>query len=107
MYVGMAMAEGGKCYFYSRKTQSRVTGSGYWQPFGAKDELIYSSSGRRIGIKKYYEFYIGEPNSQGVKTNWVMQEFRLSGSSSSSTRSSRSRRSSNNVVSMKLNILVT
>ncbi|KZV38032.1 hypothetical protein F511_13286 [Dorcoceras hygrometricum] len=92
---GKAMAEGSRWYFYSRKTQSRVTGSGYWQPFGAKDEHIYSSSGHIIGIRKHYEFYIGELDSNGVKTNWVMQEFRLSDSSSSSTRSSRSRRNSN------------
>ncbi|XP_073311221.1 NAC domain-containing protein 104-like [Primulina huaijiensis] len=94
---GKAMAEGRRCYFYSRKTQSRVTGSGYWQPFGAKDEPIYSSSGQRIGLKKHYEFYIGESDSEGVKTSWIMQEFRLSDSSSSSTRSSRSRRNSNNI----------
>ncbi|KAL2511880.1 xylem NAC domain 1 [Abeliophyllum distichum] len=87
---GKAMAEGNKWYFYSRRTQSRITGSGYWQAMGI-DEPIYSSSSNNqkvIGMKKYYSFYVGED----VKTNWIMQEYRISDSSSTS-RSSRRRNS--------------
>ncbi|KAI3445698.1 hypothetical protein Pfo_002363 [Paulownia fortunei] len=88
---GKAMAEGNKWYFYSRRTQSRITGSGYWQSVGV-EEPIYSSGGQRVGMKKYNAFYIGEP-SEGVKTNWIMQEYRLSDSSSTSRSSSRRRNS--------------
>lgn len=86
------MCEGNKWYFYSRRTQSRVSASGYWQQIGI-EEAIYSS-GQRVGMKKFNAFYVGQP-SQGVVTNWIMQEYRLSDSSSSArSSSSRSRRSS-------------
>ncbi|CAI9770096.1 unnamed protein product [Fraxinus pennsylvanica] len=88
---GKAMAESNKWYFYSRRTQSRITDSGYWQSIGI-DEPIYSSASQKlIGMKKYYAFYIGEP-PEGVKTDWILQEYRLS-DSSSSCRSSRKRNS--------------
>ncbi|KAL8497797.1 hypothetical protein ACS0TY_021216 [Phlomoides rotata] len=77
---GKAMAEGKKWYFYSRRTQNRVMGSGCWQTIGV-EEPIYSPSGQKVGMKKCCAFYIGE----GVKTNWIMHEYRIS--SSSSTRS--------------------
>ncbi|KAL2491007.1 xylem NAC domain 1 [Abeliophyllum distichum] len=84
---GKAICEGNKWYFYSRRTQSRITGSGYWQSLGV-DEPIYSSASHKVGIKKCYAFYMGE-SPQAVKTNWIMQEYRLSDSCSSSSRSSR------------------
>lgn len=99
---GKAMGEGNKWYFYSRRTQSRMTESGYWQTIGVEEPIYSSNSGKRVGMKQYSTFYIGEP-SQGLKTNWIMQEFMLSTSTSSnhsSTRSSssRSRRSSNSKI---------
>ncbi|KAL6545782.1 hypothetical protein OROGR_009656 [Orobanche gracilis] len=97
---GKAMVEENKWYFYSRRTQSRISGSGYWQSVGIEDPIHSSSSGQRVGMKKYNVFFLGEP-SQGLKTNWIMQEYRLSdstsSSSSSSSSSSRRRRSSKNV----------
>ncbi|CAI9786204.1 unnamed protein product [Fraxinus pennsylvanica] len=63
---GKAMKEGNKWYFYSRRTQNRITGSGYWQAIGI-DEPIYSSSSNQ-------------------------KEYRISDSSSTS-RSSRRRNS--------------
>ncbi|KAL9141299.1 hypothetical protein ABFS82_14G093700 [Erythranthe guttata] len=70
--------EGKKLYFYSRKTQTRITGSGYWQPIGF-EEPIYSNNNNNncqkiIGMKKYSAFYIGKP-FEGVKTNWIMHEY--------------------------------
>ncbi|KZV56914.1 hypothetical protein F511_21805 [Dorcoceras hygrometricum] len=88
---GKAMGEGNKWYFYSRRTQVRATGSGYWQSLGV-EEPIYTSAGSKVGIKKYCAFHIGEP-AQGVKTNWIMEEYRLS-DHASTHRASRSRRSS-------------
>ncbi|KAL3620909.1 hypothetical protein CASFOL_035821 [Castilleja foliolosa] len=89
---GKAMVEGNKWYFYSRRTQNRVTGSGYWQTIGV-EEPIYSNSGQKIiGMKKYNAFFVGEP-SEGARTNWIMQEYRQSDSSSTSRSSSRRRNS--------------
>ena len=85
--AGKAMAEGNKWYFFSRKTANRITGNGYWKPLGV-DEPIFTSASKKVGMKKYYVFYIGE-EAEGVKTNWIMQEYRLSESGSSSRSSKR------------------
>ncbi|XP_059311257.1 NAC domain-containing protein 104-like [Lycium ferocissimum] len=91
---GKAMAEGNKWYFYSRRTQSRITENGYWKSLGVDEPIFSSSSDDNVGMKKYYAFNIGEP-PEGDKTNWVMQEFSLcdSSSASGSSRSSSRRRS--------------
>lgn len=87
---GKALGEGNQWYFYSRRTQNRSTSNGYWKPMGIDEAVFNSSSSRKVGMKKYLVFCIGEA---GVKTNWVMQEYRLSDSSdSSSSRSSSKRR---------------
>ncbi|KAM3291166.1 NAC domain-containing protein [Capsicum chacoense] len=91
---GKAMAEGNKWYFYSRRTQSRITENGYWKSLGVDEPIFSSSSDSNIGMKKYYAFYLGE-KPEGARTNWVMQEFSLSDSSSASASSrSSSRRKS-------------
>ncbi|CAA0807312.1 xylem NAC domain 1 [Striga hermonthica] len=89
---GKAMAEGDKWYFYSRRTQSRITASGYWQVMGIEEPIYSSNTGQKIGTKKYSSFFYGEP-SEGVRTSWIMQEYTMS-DSASSTRSSSRRRSS-------------
>ncbi|GAA0187102.1 DNA-binding transcription factor [Lithospermum erythrorhizon] len=90
---GKAMGEGNKWYYYSRMTQSRVTENGYWNPLGI-DEPIFSNSGQKVGMKKLYVFFVGESPEEGTKTNWIMEEFRLSDSASSSSNSRTRRRSS-------------
>lgn len=97
IHAGKAMGEGNKWYYYSRRTQSRITASGYWQSIGVEEPIYSNSAQKVIGTKKYCAFYIGDPQlSQGVRTNWIMQEYKLSDSSSSSSRSSSRRRSSRN-----------
>lgn len=91
MHAGKAMAESSKWYFYSRRTQSRITESGYWQYMGIDEPIHSSATQKLIGMKKDYAFYTGKP-PEGVKTNWIMQEYRLS-DSSSICRSSRKRNS--------------
>ncbi|KAL8116706.1 hypothetical protein AgCh_023018 [Apium graveolens] len=91
---GKAMEEERKWYFYSRRTRTRVTSSGFWNPIGEEPILSSKSSSKRkvIGIKKCYVFCVGEPDSEGIKTNWIMQEFSLcdyGGSSSSARRKSK------------------
>ncbi|XP_076891185.1 NAC domain-containing protein 104-like [Bidens hawaiensis] len=89
---GKAMAEGRKWYYYSRKTQNRMTENGYWKAWDG-EEGILSSNGdnKRIGVKKYYVFHIGEA-PQGTKTNWIMEEFRAVDSNGASTSGGRSKR---------------
>ncbi|PIN06155.1 hypothetical protein CDL12_21290 [Handroanthus impetiginosus] len=88
---GKAMVEGKKWYFYSRRTKARISESGYWQPIGV-EEPIYSSCGKKVGMKKYCAFYIGDPSEGGARTNWIMQEYRLL-SSNSTNKSSRKKSS--------------
>ncbi|KAK7260326.1 hypothetical protein RIF29_26287 [Crotalaria pallida] len=84
---GKALGEGNQWYYYSRRTQNRATGNGYWHPIGMEEPVVTSSSNKRVGMKKFYVFHVGEAPG-GSKTNWIMQEYRLSDSASSS-RSSR------------------
>ncbi|CAA6664516.1 unnamed protein product [Spirodela intermedia] len=55
---------------------NRVTGAGFWKATGT-DRPIYSSEGAKcIGLKKSLVFYRGRA-AKGVKTDWMMHEFRL------------------------------
>ncbi|KAI4299055.1 hypothetical protein L6164_032552 [Bauhinia variegata] len=85
---GKALAEGNQWYYYSRRTQNRVTGNGFWKAMGIEEAVVTSSSNKRVGMKKYYMFYMGEA-SNGIKTNWIMEEYRLPDCASSSSRSSK------------------
>ncbi|KAI3688193.1 hypothetical protein L1987_81903 [Smallanthus sonchifolius] len=67
---------------------NRSAGSGFWKATG-KDKSIYASSGSiLIGLKKALAFYTGSP-AKSIKTNWIMSEYRLPGSSSHSSGSMR------------------
>ncbi|XP_062113921.1 putative NAC domain-containing protein 94 [Humulus lupulus] len=55
---------------------NRVTRAGFWKATGT-DRPIYSSEGTKcIGLKKSLVFYKGRA-AKGVKTDWMMHEFRL------------------------------
>ncbi|KAJ0247586.1 Protein FEZ [Hirschfeldia incana] len=55
---------------------NRVTGAGFWKATGT-DRPIYSSEGNKcIGLKKSLVFYKGRA-AKGVKTDWMMHEFRM------------------------------
>ncbi|GJU73313.1 FEZ-like protein [Tanacetum coccineum] len=55
---------------------NRVTGAGFWKATGT-DRPIYSSDGTNcIGLKKSLVFYRGRA-ARGIKTDWMMHEFRL------------------------------
>lgn len=55
---------------------NRVTGAGFWKATGT-DRPIYSSDGSKcIGLKKSLVFYRGRA-AKGIKTDWMMHEFRL------------------------------
>ncbi|KAL5229819.1 hypothetical protein ABZP36_028595 [Zizania latifolia] len=55
---------------------NRVTAAGFWKATGT-DRPIYSTEGTKcIGLKKSLVFYKGRA-ARGVKTDWMMHEFRL------------------------------
>lgn len=72
-------------YFFSPRERkypngvrpNRATLSGYWKATGT-DKPINTGS-KQIGVKKSLVFYKGRP-PKGIKTNWIMHEYRLIGS---------------------------
>ena len=84
MCVELATTGEKEWYFYCPRDRkyrnsarpNRVTGAGFWKATGT-DRPIYSSEGSKcIGLKKSLVFYKGRA-AKGVKTDWMMHEFRL------------------------------
>ncbi|KVI10959.1 No apical meristem (NAM) protein [Cynara cardunculus var. scolymus] len=67
---------------------NRATSNGFWKSCGGDEQIVSSNGSKRIGVKKYYVFHVGEA-PEGIKTNWIMQEFRVSDASTTSSRSRR------------------
>ncbi|KAL8130433.1 hypothetical protein V2J09_019588 [Rumex salicifolius] len=76
-------------YFFSPRERkypngarpNRAATSGYWKATGTDKPILAtttSSDGRRqkVGVKKALVFYGGKP-PRGIKTEWIMHEFRL------------------------------
>ncbi|MQL72898.1 hypothetical protein Taro_005237 [Colocasia esculenta] len=55
---------------------NRAARSGYWKATGADKPVTLAGSTRPLGIKKALVFYTGKA-PKGVKTNWIMHEYRL------------------------------
>ncbi|KAL6013606.1 hypothetical protein ACLOJK_004104 [Asimina triloba] len=55
---------------------NRAAGNGYWKATGADKPIKPAGSARTAGIKKALVFYSGKA-PKGVKTNWIMHEYRL------------------------------
>ncbi|EAZ04371.1 hypothetical protein OsI_26514 [Oryza sativa Indica Group] len=78
-------------YFFSPRDRkypngarpNRAATSGYWKATGTDKPIMASGSTReKVGVKKALVFYRGKP-PKGVKTNWIMHEYRLTDTSSS------------------------
>eukprot|EP01018_Ginkgo_biloba_P018898 Gb_18916 [translate_table: standard] len=75
-------------YFFSPRDRkypngsrpNRAAGSGYWKATGT-DKPITSAGSKKVGVKKALVFYKGKA-PKGMKTNWIMHEYRLADSAS-------------------------
>ncbi|KAM0977562.1 hypothetical protein ACFX15_013151 [Malus domestica] len=72
-------------YFFSPRDRkypngarpNRAAASGYWKATGTDKTIVAPSGGRQnVGVKKALVFYKGRP-PKGIKTNWIMHEYRL------------------------------
>ncbi|KAK9154482.1 hypothetical protein Sjap_001962 [Stephania japonica] len=64
---------------------NRAAGSGYWKATGADKPIRPEGSARHLGIKKALVFYSGKA-PKGVKTDWIMHEYRLAESHQTSKK---------------------
>lgn len=55
---------------------NRAAASGYWKATGTDKPIILASGSQKLGVKKALVFYKGRP-PKGLKTNWIMHEYRL------------------------------
>ncbi|KAK7412307.1 hypothetical protein VNO78_03760 [Psophocarpus tetragonolobus] len=61
---------------------NRAASSGYWKATGTDKPILASDTHHKVGVKKALVFYRGKP-PKGVKTNWIMHEYRLAHTSTS------------------------
>lgn len=71
-------------YFFSPRDRkypngarpNRAATSGYWKATGTDKPVLTSGGSQKVGVKKALVFYGGKP-PKGIKTNWIMHEYRL------------------------------
>lgn len=71
-------------YFFSPRDRkypngarpNRAATSGYWKATGTDKPILTSNGNHKVGVKKALVFYGGKP-PKGIKTNWIMHEYRL------------------------------
>lgn len=82
-------------YFFSPRDRkypngarpNRAATSGYWKATGTDKPVLSSTDEggggtRKVGVKKALVFYRGKP-PKGIKTNWIMHEYRLADNNTS------------------------
>ncbi|GKU98530.1 hypothetical protein SLEP1_g11523 [Rubroshorea leprosula] len=78
-------------YFFSPRDRkypngarpNRAATSGYWKATGTDKPILTANGNQKVGVKKALVFYGGKP-PKGIKTSWIMHEYRLTDSSSPS-----------------------
>ncbi|XP_022777366.1 NAC transcription factor 25 [Durio zibethinus] len=78
-------------YFFSPRDRkypngarpNRAATSGYWKATGTDKPIVTSNGNQKVGVKKALVFYGGKP-PKGIKTNWIMHEYRLIDNNSAS-----------------------
>lgn len=55
---------------------NRTAVSGYWKATGTDKPILTSNGSQFLGVKKTLVFYNGRA-PKGIKTNWMMLEYRL------------------------------
>ncbi|XP_038997710.1 NAC domain-containing protein 104-like [Hibiscus syriacus] len=73
---GKALLSGKRFFFFSQMMENRVLENGYWKQLDIEEPIFSSGSGKKVAVKKLFEFCIGEAPF-GIKTNWLMQEYHL------------------------------
>ncbi|KAL6544386.1 hypothetical protein OROMI_023248 [Orobanche minor] len=71
-------------YFFSPRDRkypngarpNRAATSGYWKATGTDKPVLTAGGTQKVGVKKALVFYGGRP-PKGIKTNWIMHEYRL------------------------------
>ncbi|KAM7275654.1 hypothetical protein ACFE04_017520 [Oxalis oulophora] len=89
----MAMYGEKEWYFFSPRDRkypngsrpNRAAGTGYWKATGADKPI---GTPKPLGIKKALVFYAGKA-PKGVKTNWIMHEYRLANVDRSATAANK------------------
>ena len=85
-FVGKATFGEQEWYFFSPRDRkypngarpNRAATSGYWKATGTDKPILTTYGHHKVGVKKALVFYGGNP-PKGVKTNWIMHEYRLDG----------------------------
>ena len=80
-------------YFFSPRDRkypngarpNRAAGSGYWKATGTDKAILSTPASENIGVKKALVFYRGKP-PKGVKTDWIMHEYRLTAADNKTTK---------------------
>ncbi|CAH9070311.1 unnamed protein product [Cuscuta europaea] len=92
---GMALYGEKEWYFFSPRDRkypngsrpNRAAGTGYWKATGADKPVGKPNT---LGIKKALVFYAGKA-PKGIKTNWIMHEYRLANVDRSAGKRNNSR----------------
>ncbi|KAE8723508.1 hypothetical protein F3Y22_tig00012370pilonHSYRG00111 [Hibiscus syriacus] len=71
-------------YFFSPRDRkypngvrpNRAATSGYWKATGTDKPVLTAGGTQKVGVKKALVFYGGKP-PKGIKTSWIMHEYRL------------------------------
>ncbi|KAK9092426.1 hypothetical protein Syun_027337 [Stephania yunnanensis] len=88
-------------YFFSPRDRkypngarpNRAATSGYWKATGTDKPILASGGTQKVGVKKALVFYGGRP-PKGIKTNWIMHEYRLAENNNSLRPPSANKKSS-------------